>query len=212
VREAKLALIPVLLIGKALPEVRLRAGLERNGNRKAHRVRSTAGRAYQLSRSSTTIRFVRRAPDERVKVVESSATPDRYPEQTKHVAAEWIGTSPPSGGLRTYLDLLRARWLLIAIVVALAALTAAVVVTNRSKQYSAEANVLVTPVPASDTDLFGLGLVPESGDPTRDAETLAQLIKTDAVAQLVRSRLGLHQSARSLLNDVRRNPSLRAAL
>jgi len=63
VREAKLALIPVLLIGKALPEVRLRAGLERNGNRKAHRVRSTAGRAYQLSRSSTTIRFVRRAPD-----------------------------------------------------------------------------------------------------------------------------------------------------
>jgi Mrp family chromosome partitioning ATPase/capsular polysaccharide biosynthesis protein len=129
-----------------------------------------------------------------------------------HPAPEWIGASPPSGGLRLYLDLLRARWLFIAMVVALAAATAAVVVTNTAKVYAAEADVLVTPLPASNADLFGLGLVPESGDPTRDAETVAQLITTETVARRVRARLGLHQSTRSLLKDVSAAPVAQSSI
>jgi non-specific protein-tyrosine kinase len=155
---------------------------------------------------------VRPTPDERVKVVEGSAAPDPYPEPARHVAAEWIGASPPSGGLGLYLVLLRARWLFIALVVAAAVATAAVVVAKTDKLYAAEATVLVTPAPTSNTNLFGLGLVPESGDPTRDAETLAQLITTDAVAQRVRSRLGLRQSARSLLKDVSAQPVAQSSI
>jgi non-specific protein-tyrosine kinase len=151
-------------------------------------------------------------PDERVKVVGASAAPDPYPEPARHQPADWIGTSSPSGGLRLYLDLLRARWLFIALVVALAAATAAVVVATTEKLYAAEADVLVTPAPSQNTDLFGLGLVPESGDPTRDAETLAQLITTDTVAQRVRSQLGLRQSARSLLKDVSAQPVAQSSI
>ncbi len=129
-----------------------------------------------------------------------------------HAAADWMGPSPPSGGLRLYLDLLRARWLFIVVVVALAVAAAAVVVAKTDKVYAAEADVLVTPVPTANADLFGLGLVPESGDPTRDAETLAQLITTYPVAQRVRARLGLRQSARSLLEQVSAVPVAQSSI
>jgi succinoglycan biosynthesis transport protein ExoP len=60
--------------------------------------------------------------------------------------------------------------------------------------------------------LFGLGLVSESGDPTRDAETLASVITTPAVAERVRERLGLEQSTASLLEDVRAEPVAQSSI
>jgi non-specific protein-tyrosine kinase len=149
---------------------------------------------------------------ERVKVVEGSAASDPYPERAVHAAADWIGGSPPSAGLRLYLDLLRARWLFVVIVVALAVVTAGVVVAKTDKVYAAEADVLVTAAPGSNADLYGLGLVPESGDPALDAETVAQLITTNTVARRVRAELGLRQSVRSLLNEISAQPVAQSSI
>ena len=138
--------------------------------------------------------------------MEGAGAPDPHSEPARPAAADWVGAPPSSGGLRLYLDLLRARFWLILLVVAVAVTSAAVGVARIDKVYAAEADVLVTPIPDANEDLFGLGLVPESGDPTRDAETLAQLITTHAVAVRVRARLGVSRSARSLLEDVSAEP------
>jgi tyrosine-protein kinase len=130
-----------------------------------------------------------------------------------HVATQgWIGTAPPSGGLRAYLEPLRSRWLFIVLVVAVAVVTAGLVVAKTDKVYAAEADVLVSAVPSANEDLFGLGLVPESGDPTHDAETLAQLITTNTVAQRVRDKLGLDESPRSLLKNVSALPVAQSSI
>ena len=141
-----------------------------------------------------------------MRAVEGAEAPDPYSERPMHAAANWVGAPPSSGGLRLYLDVLLARLWLIVIIVAVAVASAAVVVTRIDKVYAAKADVLVTPIPDNDEAFFGLGLVSESGDPTRDAETLAQLITTYPVAQRVRARLGLSESARALLKDVSAEP------
>jgi capsular polysaccharide biosynthesis protein len=140
---------------------------------------------------------------QQMRVMEGAAAPDPYSGQA---ASNWVDAPPSSGGLRLYLDVLRARLWLIALLVAIAVASAAVVVARTEKVYAAETDVLVTPIPDSNESLFGLGLLSESGDPTRDAETLAQVITTYPVAQRVRRTLGLSRSARSLLMDVSAEP------
>jgi capsular polysaccharide biosynthesis protein/Mrp family chromosome partitioning ATPase len=141
-----------------------------------------------------------------MRVMEPAASTDPYREPVVRAAADWVDAPPSSGGLRLYVDVLRARLWVIALVVVLAVASAAVVVATTDKVYAAETDVLVTPIPDNNENLFGLGLLSESGDPTRDAETLAQLITTYPVAQRVRRTLGLSQSARSLLEDVSAEP------
>ena len=141
-----------------------------------------------------------------MRIVEGAKSPDPYSEPPVHAAADWVGAPPSSGGLRLYVDVLLARLWLIVLIAAVAVASAAVVVTRIDKVYSADADVLVTPIPDNNEALFGLGLVSESGDPTRDAETLAQLITTYPVAQRVRRMLSSRDSARALLKDVSAEP------
>jgi capsular polysaccharide biosynthesis protein/Mrp family chromosome partitioning ATPase len=115
---------------------------------------------------------------------------------------EWVGEAPPSGGLTLYLELLRSRIWVIALIVAVSVAAAAIHVAVSNKVYKADANMLVTALPSGDDTLFGLGLVSESSDPTRDVETLAQLITTPSVAARVRAKLALDRSSNSLLKDV----------
>jgi len=116
--------------------------------------------------------------------------------------AEWVDEAPPSEGLRLYVDVLRGRLPLLILAMTIGLVTTYALVSNTEKVYEAKADLLVTPVSRTNTDLFGLGLVSESGDPTRDAETLAQLVTTPAVAERVKQELGVADSPGELLEAV----------
>jgi Mrp family chromosome partitioning ATPase/capsular polysaccharide biosynthesis protein len=150
--------------------------------------------------------------DERMRMMEGAGAPDPFAGPAVQAAEDWVDPPPSSGGLQHYLYVLRARWWLIALAVAVAVTSAALAVAATDKEYAAEADVLVTPIPDNNENLFGLGLVSESGDPTRDAETLARLITTYPVAQRVRTTLGLSQPARSLLKHVSAEPVAQSSI
>lgn len=126
--------------------------------------------------------------------------------------ANWIGDAPAGSGVGLYVDLIRSRLWLVAIIVVAAVGTGALFVALTDKVYEAEAQLLVTPIPDADQELFGLGLVSQSGDPTRDVETMARLITTTPVADRVRSELGIERSSRSLLKDVRAEPVAQSSI
>jgi capsular polysaccharide biosynthesis protein len=147
-------------------------------------------------------------------VTQPSGFTDLGPERARaqRPVASWVGEPDPRGGLPLYLELLRSKLWLVALVVAVSVLAAVVFVARAEKVYRADADLLVTPIPRSNTNLFGFGLVSETGDPTRDAETVAQLITTPAVAQRVRETLGLEESARSLENKVVARPVAQSSI
>jgi non-specific protein-tyrosine kinase len=72
------------------------------------------------------------------------------------------------------------------------------------KTYTAEADLLVTPVAADDPNLIGLPLVRETADPTADVLTVAKLVNSPAVASLVAKQLGGNPNA--LLNHITATP------
>jgi Mrp family chromosome partitioning ATPase len=120
--------------------------------------------------------------------------------------ADWFSEPPESDGLARSLGALRAKWWLVVLCVGLSVGTTIAVVSNVQKVYQANATMLVQPVPSSDETLLGLGLPSASADPSRDVETISQLIRTPAVAERARRDLGLKTSARSLLKEIRADP------
>jgi tyrosine-protein kinase len=142
----------------------------------------------------------------------SDAAAGRSVDARLRPAAEWVGETPPREGLPVYLEVLRARAWLIVYLVALGVGAAALYVSGAEKVYEADADILVTPVSRDIQTLVGLGLVSESGDPTRDVETVAQLITTPAVAQRVRTRLRLEPGPRSLLKQVSAQPVAQSSI
>jgi capsular polysaccharide biosynthesis protein/Mrp family chromosome partitioning ATPase len=127
------------------------------------------------------------------------------------VAADWFSEPPRSHGLGFYLDLLRARLWLVALIVIITLVASALFVAQTDKVYEAQADLLVTPVPAA-PDYFGLGLVTESGDPTRDASTLAKLITSTAVADRARTTLAEERAASALRKDVTAEPVAQSSI
>ena len=77
---------------------------------------------------------------------------------------------------------------ILAVVVCVGAATALVATTE--KVYEADLDFLVTPVPADDTTLVGLGLIRDSFDPTRDISTAAQLVTTPDIGRRAAQTLG----------------------
>lgn len=124
----------------------------------------------------------------------------------------WPEEGPRSEGLGAYLDVVRARALIVVLVTMVSVFVAAVFVSRSEKVYEAKADILVTPIPRVNTNLYGLGLVSESGEPTRDAETLAQLITTPEVAQRVRSQLRVDRTPASLLAAVKAQPVAQSSI
>jgi tyrosine-protein kinase len=127
-------------------------------------------------------------------------------------AGDWVGEAPPSEGFPLYLAVLRSRIWFIALLVGVCVAMAAVFVATTERRYEGAADLLVTPIPGTNDDLFGFGLVSESGDPTRDVETFARLITTPAVAERVRDRLGLKESTGSLLKRVSAQPVAQSSI
>lgn len=124
----------------------------------------------------------------------------------------WVDEAPPSEGLLLYSSVVRARLHLVALAVAVAVLAAMFLLARAEKVYEAEAGLLITPISRNNTTLFGLGLVAETGDPTRDAETISQLITTPAVAERVRRDLKAPQSATKLLGAVKAQPVAQSSI
>jgi capsular polysaccharide biosynthesis protein/Mrp family chromosome partitioning ATPase len=136
----------------------------------------------------------------------------RADERPLGLAADWSAEPARSHGLGFYLDLLRARLWLVALIVVITVVSAALFVAQTEKVYEAHADLLVTPIAADNPDFVGLGLVTESGDPTRDASTLAKLITSTTVADRVRSTLGEERSASALRHDVTAEPVAQSSI
>jgi len=105
-------------------------------------------------------------------------------------SAEWLRPRVEQQGLQRYVNTIRERIKLILAITLLTTAAAVVYVVTAKKEYTAEADILVTPVSQSDTALAGLPLIRQSSDPTRDVETAARLVVTRAVALRVKAQLG----------------------
>jgi capsular exopolysaccharide synthesis family protein len=121
-------------------------------------------------------------------------------------SAEWLQPSSEEEGLRRYVETIRERiwWVIIAVVITTGA--AVLYVATAEKSYEAEAQLLITPVPATDPILASLGLLVESSDPTRDVETATQLVKNPQVAAIAKVRLGSPDTPQQLLDKISSDP------
>jgi capsular exopolysaccharide synthesis family protein len=114
--------------------------------------------------------------------------------------------SSDQSSLRRYFDTIRERWKFVACAVVLCTLAAAAYALTAHKSYSAEADMLVTPVPSDQTTVLGLGLLREATDPTRDVTTASKLIDNAEVATVVRRNLNLTESPEALLAHINVSP------
>jgi uncharacterized protein involved in exopolysaccharide biosynthesis len=94
----------------------------------------------------------------------------------------------------SWLDRVRRRAPAIVALAAVAAGAAAVYCLTATKRYEAEAELLVSPLPANDRTFDGFGLPREGG---AAAETVARLVRTPEVAEAVEAQLGLRGSVSS---------------
>ena len=120
--------------------------------------------------------------------------------------SDWFSAAPENEGIAFYLTVLRSKLWVIAVTVVVCVGVAALVLVQSQKVYQSGADLLITPVPSGDTTLIGLGLTSESSDPTRDIETIARLIKTQAIASRVVSQLHLTYSPQHLLKNIDATP------
>ncbi len=116
----------------------------------------------------------------------------------------WLASRPQRADLSRYLDLLRSHWLMLVGFLLAGLVAAFAYVTVAHKTYTAEADLLVTPVSADDPNLMGLPLVRETADPTADVLTVSKIVGSPTVASLVAKRLG--GSPNGLLKEITATP------
>jgi succinoglycan biosynthesis transport protein ExoP len=116
------------------------------------------------------------------------------------------------GPLRSYLDTIRERRRFILLAVGLCTLAAALYVAIASKQYTANADMLITPVPNTETSVLGLGLLRQATDPSGDLSTAAQLIDSPQVAARAGANLKLKDSPQALLQQISVAPLANSSL
>ena len=119
---------------------------------------------------------------------------------------DWLEPAVETSGLKRFVETIQAKLGLVLAIVAATLLLAIVYLIVANSVYEADAKLLITPIPATDTSLSGLGLIRESADPTLDIETAAQLVTTPQVAEDAAEQLGDGRSAESLLQQVRAEP------
>jgi tyrosine-protein kinase len=124
----------------------------------------------------------------------------------------WLRPRTTAHGAVRYLDTIRERWPLIAATTVIAALAALAYVSVAPTRYTAEADILVTPVASNESAYAGLPLIRESNDPTQTVSTAARLVHTDAVAGQTKARLGLSGTPQALLGEVSVEPIAQSSL
>jgi polysaccharide biosynthesis transport protein len=110
------------------------------------------------------------------------------------------------GGAARYIDAVRAHWLLVVAIVVVAVGFAAAYSVVAPKRYEAGADILVTPISATDDSLLGLDVLQDSSDSSSSVLTEARLAKSPQVADAVRAKLHLTMSSRALLDAVSVEP------
>ncbi|MEA2403201.1 MAG: tyrosine-protein kinase [Thermoleophilaceae bacterium] len=118
----------------------------------------------------------------------------------------WRRPQAESTGIERYFRVLRERAGLILLVVLTTTLMAGAYLAVATKQYKAEADLLVIPASRDDQSLNTLPLIRESSDPTRDVETAARVTASRNVAKLVKRDLGLDMTDDELLKHVKAEP------
>src|SRR5438270_8879109 len=104
-------------------------------------------------------------------------------------ASSWLQPRTEDSDLRRYVSMLGLhRWLiLICTLIGIGAAIAYVATTT--KEYTAEADLFISPVSSADTATVSLGLITDSGNPTGDVETAARLVTTLEAARAVKASL-----------------------
>jgi receptor protein-tyrosine kinase len=118
----------------------------------------------------------------------------------------WRRPQAESSGIERYFRVLRERSGLIFLVVLTTTLVAGAYLAVATKQYKAEADLLVIPASRDDQSLGTLPIIRESSDPTRDVETAARVTASRNVAKLVKRDLGLDMTDDELLAHVKAEP------
>jgi Mrp family chromosome partitioning ATPase/capsular polysaccharide biosynthesis protein len=106
------------------------------------------------------------------------------------------------GALGPYLRALRAHRALVALVTLVAIAASLGWLSLRAPEYSATAQLLVTPLPQDDRTFLGLQLIRDSGDPTRTVQTAAALVSSQQAALLTARRLGPGWTAQRIAHAV----------
>lgn len=109
-------------------------------------------------------------------------------------------------GLLRYWRVIREHlWIVIGCTV-IGVLVAGAYVATAAKMYRAQAQMLISPIDASNSSTVGLPVLHTSSDPTRDALTAASLITNPGAAVGTITALHLHQSSTQLLANVTATP------
>jgi uncharacterized protein involved in exopolysaccharide biosynthesis len=116
----------------------------------------------------------------------------------------WLAERPPRAELSRYLAAVRTHLPLIIAFIAAGVIAAFAYVSLSPKRYTAESDLLVTPVSDADPNLVGLPLVRDTSDPTADVLTVAKLVSSPSVVSLVAARLG--GGAGALLPEINATP------
>jgi succinoglycan biosynthesis transport protein ExoP len=136
----------------------------------------------------------------------ATSDPPASPRHLDVARADWFSAAPESEGLPYYLAVLRSKLWFIVVIVAICVGAAVLSLVQADKVYQSTADLLITPVSSDNVTLVGLGLPASSGDPSRDIQTIARLIETQAVARRVVRRLHLDLTPRQLLSKVDATP------
>ncbi len=118
----------------------------------------------------------------------------------------WHRPAVESGGIQRYAEVIRQHLGTIALTVLVTLLAAGTYLAVAEDVYEAEAGLLISPASNDDPVLGRLGVIRESSDPTRDVQTVAELVETRDVAQRVIEQMSLSQSPESLLSDIEAVP------
>jgi Mrp family chromosome partitioning ATPase len=96
----------------------------------------------------------------------------------------------PQQAVGPYLRAVQRHWRFVLIVTALTALVATYTALRGGKTYQASASVLVTPLPQSDPNFIGIGVVMDTGEPARTVQTAAALIGSAEAAGATAAAMG----------------------
>ncbi len=98
-------------------------------------------------------------------------------------------TASGQQAISPYLRAVRRHWIVVLALTLIAGVVAAVTVERSGYTYKATANVLVTPL-AENPSYLSLGVVLDTGDPTRTVQTAAALVNTAQAAAATATKLG----------------------
>lgn len=109
-------------------------------------------------------------------------------------------------GLARVFRIAREWWGLILAATVAGLLVSAFVATNRGKTYQAEAILSVSPVTQNETQYRGLSVLRDTGEASRDVETLSRLVQTLPVATEAARLAEVSGDPSALLDRVDSNP------